>query len=592
MWPIVIPRVRNGFYPCGMQYASMAFIAALLASCGCAFGQATTNPASGAVATGIADVGPTRDRDATGHVTGPSRVGWWNDAVFYEVFVRSFKDAANGPLANDGIGDIPGLIEKLDYLNDGDPKTTGDLGITGIWLMPINPSPSYHGYDVTNYKDVNPQYGTLEDFRKLTAACHKRGIRVILDLVLNHCSDKHPWFAAGGAADPASAHHDWFTWAETNPGWKGPWNQQVWHRSGGGASGGPWYYGIFSGRMPDLNFRSAAVSEEMLSVVDFWVGKGTDDAAALGADGYRLDAIRHLIEDARVQENTPETHAWLRTMRTRLKAANPDAMSIGEVWTESKIASSYVGNELDMTFEFELASAIVEAARTGRAENVIAAQERVLKCYPPNQYGRFLTNHDQARVLTQLKGDAGAMRSAAAMLLLGPGVPFIYYGEELGMTGNKPDENLRTPMQWSGGETAGFTAGKPWEEARTDRAVANVERESREESSLLNWYRRLIRVRGGYAALSGGGFEPVESGNPGVYAFMRTGETPVVVVINLTNATVSEYALRVPAMENEKWIASEILHEGRVKTNPTGGKPVGVLETHQAYVLKMTPAKE
>jgi glycosidase len=442
---------------------------------------------------------------------------------------------------------------------------------------------------VTDCKDVNPRYGTLDDFRTLTAACHKRGIRVILDLVLNHCSDKHPWFAAGGAgsaADPANAHHDWFTWADTNPGWKGPWNQQVWHRAPGAASDGPWYYGIFSGRMPDLNFRNAAVSEEMLSVVDFWVGKGTEGAAALGADGYRLDAIRHLIEDGRVQENTPETHAWLRTMRTRLKQANPMAMSIGEVWTESKIASSYVGNELDMTFEFELASAIVEAARTGKAEKVAAAQERVLACYPPNQYGRFLTNHDQTRVLTQLKGDAGAMRSAAAMLLLGPGVPFIYYGEEIGMTGDKPDENLRTPMQWSGDPAAGFTTGTPWEAAHMDRASANAERESGEESSLLSWYRRLIRVRGKYAALSGGGFEPVESGNEGVYAFMRTGEKPVLVVINLTGAAVSEYALRVPAMGNGKWIAREVLHEGKMKTNPTGGKPVGTLGAHQAYVLE------
>lgn len=527
--------------------------------------------------------------------------------MFYEVFVRSFKDSASGALSNDGIGDIPGLIEKLDYLNDGDPKTTSDLGITGIWLMPINPSPSYHGYDVTNYKEVNPQYGTLEDFRKLTAACHKRGIRVILDLVLNHCSDENPWFTC--AIDAASPTHDWFIWSETNPGWKGPWGEQVWHRVGESRSRvggeamhrlapGPLFYGIFSSRMPDLNYRSAAASEAMLSVVDFWVGKDGDGKGdgkgALGADGYRLDAIRHLVEDGQVQENTPETHAWLRTMRTRLKRANPEAMSIGEVWTDSKIASSYVGNELDMTFEFELASAIVEAARTGKAETVIAAQERVLACYPPNQYGRFLTNHDQTRVLTQLKGDAVAMRSAAAMLLLGPGVPFIYYGEEIGMTGDKPDENLRTPMQWSAGAAAGFTNGTAWEAAHKDRASANVETESGEEGSLLSWYRKLIRLRGEYGALSSGGFEPVESGNPGVYAFMRTGQTPevhpVLVLMNLTGAAVSEYALRVPTMGKGTWTAREVLHGA--KTNPTGGKPVGVLEAHGAYVLEMVPAKD
>ena len=591
-----------------MQHAHLVTMAALLAICGTTLGQATTNTAPLDKPAGDVETGPKRERDAFGRVVGAARAGWWNDAVFYEVFVRSFKDSSGGALGKDGIGDIPGLIEKLDYLNDGDAKTNSDLGITGIWLMPINPSPSYHGYDVTDYKDVNPEYGTLDDFRKLTAACHRRGIRVILDLVMNHCSDRHPWF--GGSADAASPTHDWFIWSDTDPGWKGPWGQKVWHRVGerrkSGAQGetmrglappqpGPLFYGIFSANMPDLNFRNAGASAAMLDVVDFWVGKDK----GMNADGYRLDAVRHLVEDGKVQENTARTHAWLRDMRARLKKTNPEAMTIGEVWTESSMASTYVGEELDMAFEFDLAGAMVDAARSGVAAKVIQAQERVLACYPPNQYGRFLTNHDQTRVMTELKGDAGAMRAAAAMLLLGPGVPFIYYGEEIGMTGDKPDENLRTPMQWcaSGANAgAGFTEGKPWEAAHPDAASVNVEKETGDEGSLLSWYRKLIRLRGEHSALSAGGYLPVESGHAGVYAFVRTGERPLMVVVNLTGAAVSEYALRVPEGAGRggegKWVAREVLHGGRERTNPSGGKPIGELGAHQAYVLEIEAIKK
>ncbi len=576
----------------------------ILAGCGVrASGQATTappppSPASrttppttptGAVPS-IATGTPARARGADGVVLGPNRAGWWNDAVFYEVFVRSFADSSSGALANDGIGDIPGLIEKLDYLNDGDPATTMDLGVTGLWLMPIHPSPSYHGYDVKDYRGVNPQYGTLEDFRRLVAACHKRGIRVILDMVLNHCSDENPWFV--GAADPASPKHDWFIWADADPGWKGPWKEQVWHKVRKGGDKPLWYYGIFSGRMPDLNYRNAQVSEEMLRVTDFWV----DKEHGVGADGYRLDAVRHLVEDGQVQENTPETHAWLKKFHAELKRANPEGVSIGEVWTSSEVASSYVGDELDMTFEFDLSFAMVEAAKTGKAQPVIDAQAKVLRCYRPNQYGRFLTNHDQARVLTALKGDGGAMRSAAALMLLGPGVPFIYYGEELGMIGDKPDENLRRPMRWTTDDGAGFTKGKPWEGMGKEPPETCVASETGDAGSLLAWYRRLIALRKAHGALAHGGYAPVRTGNPGVIAFVRTGEEPVLVIVNLTGEPVREYALEGPeATLKGSWVVREALHGGKPGAGGAGGaggadgpKPIAELAAHEAYALVMT----
>ncbi|MFZ4573923.1 MAG: alpha-amylase family glycosyl hydrolase, partial [Phycisphaerales bacterium] len=273
----------------------------------------------------------------------PARERWWDDRVFYEIFVRSFADSTTGPLAGDGIGDIQGMIERLDYLNDGDPKTTTDLGITGIWLMPIHPSPSYHGYDITDYRAINPQYGTTEDFKRFLAECHKRGIAVIIDLVINHSSDKHPWFVE--AQNPDSAKRDWYVWSKADPAWKGPWNQKVWHPSPSG-----FYFGLFYHGMPDLNFRSDSLTTEVFSMMDYW-------ASEVKVDGFRLDAIRHLIEAGQVQENTPETHAWLKRMAAHLRTTAPRAMTIGEVWSAPKDVASYIGDELDLCFEFGLADA-------------------------------------------------------------------------------------------------------------------------------------------------------------------------------------------------------------------------------------------
>ena len=217
-------------------------------------------------------------------VTSTPTVGgtnWWNEAVFYEIFVRSFKDS-NG----DGIGDFQGIIQQLDYLNDGDPNTTDDLGINAIWLMPIFPSPSYHGYDVTNYQDVNPDYGTLEDFQQLLEECHARGIRVIIDFVINHTSDKHPWFQA--ALDPASPYHEYYVWSETKPQGLGPLGQESWFK----APNGKYYYAVFWSGMPDLNYNNPKVTEEIYAATQFWLEEGVD--------GFRVDAARYLFEEGEV----------------------------------------------------------------------------------------------------------------------------------------------------------------------------------------------------------------------------------------------------------------------------------------------------
>lgn len=486
-----------------------------------ALGQATTNPEAKAA---VREFEPGTVRP------GPSRAGWWNDAVFYHLFVRSFKDSDSGTLGGDGVGDIRGLISKLDYLNDGDPTTDTDLGVTGLWLMPIHPSPGYHGYEVSDFYAIHPQFGTMDDFRELIRECDKRGIRVILDLVLNHISYTHPWFVEA-SSDRASPKRDWFIWSDSVPQWKGPWNQSVWWTAGsrpGDAAPAPgtgpdadpatvdpsYYYGIFYLTMPDVNYRNPDASAAMLDVVKYWIEKE-------GVSGYRLDAIRHLIEDGAVQENTEATHEWLRLFHRTYKGVNPEAFTIGEVWAGSAEVATYIGDQLDTCFEFDLSYAMMDAARDANPTRIREAQRKVVALHPPGQYGRFLTNHDQTRVMTALKGDERAARGAAHMLLLGPGVPFVYYGEELGMFGDKPDQFLRTPMRWNTKSNADFTKGAPWIAVGDDAATRNVETMRADESSLFNLYRRLIHLRSAHASLRHGYYEPLMSSDPEVYAYAR-----------------------------------------------------------------------
>ncbi len=471
---------------------------------------------------------------------------WWNDCVFYEIFVRSFADSSSGDLANDGVGDLRGLIRRLDYLNDANPATSTDLGVTALWLMPIQPSPSYHGYDITDYENIHPQYGTKADFNDLIRACHDRGIRVIIDHVLNHTSHLHPWFS--DATDPASPRHDWYLWNDPAPTWKGPWKQNVWHRVGDAkghaladlSRARGTYYGIFSPYMPDLNYKNPAVSDEMLRVTRFWL---TD----MKADGLRLDAIRHLVEAGEIQENTAETHEWLRRFFRECKAANPNALSVGEVWTSSEVASQYVGDQMDLVFEFDLSYAIIDTVNAENVDRLAKTLVAIASLYPANQYATFLSNHDQTRVATSLRRDPEKLRLAASILLTGPGVPFLYYAEELGAAGDKPDENLRTPMPWSAEEHAGFSTQKPWRDPQDDFRALNVEVQTNDPASLLSHYRTLIRARTSCPPLRRGSLELLHTGNRHVLATLRSlPDSSALVLVNPTDKPVSDYAVRVP----------------------------------------------
>ena len=451
---------------------------------------------------------------------------WWDDTVFYEVFVRSYYDSDG-----DGVGDINGLIERLDYLNDGDPATTDDLGVTGIWLMPIMESPSYHGYDVVDYYQVDEEYGTEEDFKRLMAEAEKRGIKVIVDLVLNHTSAQHPWFTEAEAGEDAVAR-DWYVWEDENPGWSGPNGQVVWHESPTG-----YYYGVFWDQMPDLNLTNEATTDEMHTIARYWLEE-------MGVDGFRLDAIKYLVAEGDMQVGTQSTHAWMKEFYDVYKETNPEAFAVGEVWSPTFEAVKYVGDEVDATFEFDLAEAILSGVLSKKADPIARAQRKVVETYPPGQYGIFLTNHDQNRVMSRLLEDENRAKLAATLLLTSPGVPFVYYGEEIGQVGAKPDEDIRRPLQWDSSENAGFSIGQPWREPYEDFEERNIAVQMDDPDSLLSHYRDLIRLRNEHEALRTGDWTQVETNESHTYAFLRHhGDEFILVLVNLGVNPVEEYEL-------------------------------------------------
>ncbi|WNG40569.1 alpha-amylase [Archangium violaceum] len=469
----------------------------------------------------------------------PAGNEWYRHAVFYEVFVRSFQDS-NG----DGKGDLPGLISRLDYLNDGDPSTTTDLGVDALWLMPVFDSPSYHGYDVVDYERINPDYGTLEDFERLCAEAHRRGMRVILDLVLNHTSSQHPWFV-DSASSRTSAKRDWYMWSDTDPNWAPPWDTfatgSTWH-----PLNGAYYYGVFWGGMPDLNMKTPAVREEVKRIASFWLGKGVD--------GFRLDAARYLIETGGGtlgQADTAETHTFWKEFAAHVRSVKPDAVLVGENWSTTPTIATYYGStdqvpggdELPLNFNFPLAEELLKAARTSDGNGVALKLAEMRSRYPKGVADApFLTNHDQVRVATQLAGDQGDLTTVASLLLTLQGSPFLYYGEEVGMANGTTnnDEAKRTPMAWDSSAGGGFTTGTPWFPFSPGRESNNVAAQSNAPGSLLSRYRALIRTRHASEALDRGGLKLLTStqGRAPTLAFLRTfGEERVLVVHSLSDSS-------------------------------------------------------
>ncbi len=443
---------------------------------------------------------------------------WWNDDVFYEIFVRSFKDSDG-----DGIGDIRGLINNLDYLNDGDSTTHNDLGITAIWLMPIQQSPSYHGYDVIDYKEVESDYGTNADFQELMDEAHSRGIKIIMDYVMNHTSSEHPWFI-NSVLD--NGKRDWYIWEETDPGFNGPWGQDVWHYIIG-----DYYYGLFWSGMPDLNYTTPEVKSEMFDIAEFWLD-------TMGVDRFRLDAIKYIYEDGNNLQDLPETYQFWKDFRTHYKSINPDAMAVGEAWTSTAVVKNYVeGDGLDFCFDFDLASDMIQAVNAGTPVILKQQVNTVLSSYPHLQFGTFLTNHDMDRVMNQLGQSTTKAKLAANLLFTLPGVPYVYYGEEIGMTGTKPDEYIRTPLHWNNDYAAGFTTGSPWWTINADYTTKNIEGQQYDNNSLWHHYRNLISIRNEQVALRRGDYTELTTSSASTYGFLRQYLDESVIVVHQTGTS-------------------------------------------------------
>ncbi|MBK9927654.1 MAG: DUF3459 domain-containing protein [Anaerolineales bacterium] len=502
---------------------------------------------------------------ATAPAAETASAQWWQDAVFYEIFVRSFYDSNN-----DGIGDFNGIIQKMDYLQS--------LGINAIWLMPIHPSPSYHGYDVTNYYAVNTEYGSMNDFKNLLAEAHKRDIKIIIDLVLNHTSSQHPFFIDANN-DPQSPYRDWYVWNDKS-------NGANWHE---GKSG--YYFGLFWSGMPDLNYNNPDVTAQMENVARFWL----DD---IGVDGFRVDAAKHLIEENGKVENTPATHEWYKGFYKFYKANKQEAYAVGEVYNGGAFMAKTYENQLDAIFNFELASAFISSPQAGTNMPINSALRFSLKDKPDFNFATFLTNHDQNRVMSTLNGNIEQAKVASFLLLTTPGTPFIYYGEEIGMQGVKPDEDIRLPMQWNAKENAGFSTVIPWRAPFTNYSEVNVAAQDIDPDSLLNHYRNLIQIRKEHPALRTGQVSVIETGNSGVYAILCVKESETLLVLaNLTDQPIKEYALTLKgAVLADGTYSVESLFGAEQVKGPavTRGvfenyKPVDELNPFSTLIVKLLP---
>ncbi len=435
--------------------------------------------------------------------------------VFYSVFVQSFYDSNN-----DGIGDIQGLISKLDYLKD--------LGIGGLWLLPVHPSPTYHKYDVEDYYEIHKDYGTLKDYKELVKKAHELDILVILDLVANHTSNRHPWFEK--AIQGNKKYRDYYVWSDKSADFEN--EPYKWHQvrnAKGEKQDGERYYGFFWWEMPDLNYDNPRVREEIIKIGQFWLGE-------IGVDGFRLDAVPNFYPEDQLDKNL----VWWQEFREGMDKVNPNAFIVGEIWGGSEKTSPYLKAGISAGFNFELADTIRKSVQSNNDLGIVETVKKTYDQYsasnPDFEDATLLTNHDMERIMTEFKRDVNRAKISAALMLTLPGNPFIYYGEEIGMLGEKPDEFIREPFIWNiEGEDPGQTY---WEipYASSSRTVKPLFYQKDNRLSLFNHYKSLINLRNQNPALFKGNLNKLDTSNPKVVGFYRyTDEQEAIVIINLSS---------------------------------------------------------
>ncbi|WP_213468003.1 glycoside hydrolase family 13 protein [Staphylococcus epidermidis] len=504
---------------------------------------------------------------------------WWKEAVAYQVYPRSFNDS-NG----DGIGDLPGLIEKLDYLEN--------LGIDVIWLSPMYPSPNDdNGYDISDYKGIMSEFGTMNDFDQLLSSIHQRGMKLILDLVVNHTSDEHPWFIESKSSK-TNAKRDWYIWADPKPdgsepnNWESIFNGSTWEFD---ESTKQYYFHLFSKKQPDLNWENPDVRQAVFEMMNWWFEKGIH--------GFRVDAITHIkknfeagdlpVPDGKkfapafdVDMNQPGIQEWLQEMKDK-SLSRYDIMTVGEAnGVTPNDAEEWVGEEngkFNMIFQFEH----LGLWSTGDTKFDVKSYKQVLNRWQKQLENvgwnaLFIENHDQPRRVSTWGDDKNywyeSATSHATAYFLQQGTPFIYQGQEIGMT-NYPFEsiesfndvavkteyqivkkeggdvnqlldkykmenrdNARTPMQWNNSINAGFTTGKPWFHVNPNYTEINVKQQLNDKFSILSYYKALIQLKKSDLIYTYGKFNMVDAENKQVFAYTRTFKNnTVLIVANLTN---------------------------------------------------------
>ena len=531
---------------------------------------------------------------------------WWKHAVFYEIYPRSFKDT-NG----DGLGDLNGIASKLDYLRD--------LGVDALWITPFYPSPQVDfGYDISDYENVDPAFGTLADFDYLLAEAHQRGMRILMDMVPNHTSDQHPWFVESRSSRD-NPKRDWYIWRDGKNGgppnnWISVFGGPAWTFDG---KTGQWYYRYFYPQQPDLNWRNPAVEKAMFDQVRFWLKRGVD--------GFRLDAVANLFEDASLRDNPllpelvagstteheedeiyntdlPEVHTELQRLR-KVTDSYAERILVGETWPKTMAGLlKYYGpdnNELQLPFNFFFTKVPRLEAADFRSE--VGQTEQLLG----NRWTTWvLSNHDLVRAYTRY-GDGRHNDQIAkilvTMLLTLRGTPFLYYGEEIGMQNNDPKtieevrdpvgkrkwpadkgrDGERTPMQWNSSPGAGFTTGKPWLPIPATTATHNVASESADPASILNFYKALVRFRRQSPALLDGEYQTLGN-DPAVFAYLRkTAAETVVVALNMS---AQKHTLDLGQANLGPPNLKLVLSSERSSGDPVSGKEVR-LDPFQAVVL-------
>lgn len=435
--------------------------------------------------------------------------------TIYEIFPIAFADSTG-----DGHGDLQGIISVLDYLNDGDPSTTTDLGVGAIWLTPVYPSNSYHHYDVIDYKDIDPKFGTLEDFDQLIEECDKRGITVIMDIVFNHTAYEHEWFQKALAGD--EYYQAFYRMQEELPREEYP-KRGYWYQ----AENDLYYYGSFWERMPELDGDNENVRKELKSILDFWMDRGVK--------GFRYDAAKHMYNSDEYPMGTPTMEMtkqfWLE-MEMHVKERDENTFLVSEVWLSNTGMLPYASS-FDSMFNFDVGPAIFDVIKGGRDKNFVDSYNKsmdALKTRNPNYIDvPFLTNHDQTRSIHELQLNEDYVKQAAFMYLTLPGIPMIYYGEELGMQGIKPDEQIREPMKWQSDCAIPMAC---WEEFTYNKDTTPVNVQSEDENSILSLYRNVIQYRSQSDILKRGDLVKKDVNNTSIIAYERNYEGKTITVLH------------------------------------------------------------